>query len=105
MRSKINVLVVKIANFLKKNEEIIKNVLNIVLFFIALLLLFGCYKFIEIKFGSQNKLNLEKSQNIIKEKNHEIGKLKKELFLSNIDILSDNSINKFVSNKVSFFDL
>lgn len=95
----------KLKEFFSKHEKLIKNILNLILFFIILVILFFCYKFIEIKFELQSKLKIEKLNDVISNKNKEIKELKKELFLSKIDLLSDNSITKFVNNKVSFFDL
>jgi hypothetical protein len=95
----------KLKEFINKNEKVIKNILNIILFFVILSILFICYKFIEIKFELQIKVETEKLKDVIKDKQEEIDELKKELFLSKIDLLTDNSIAKFVNNKVHFFDI
>ena len=103
---------VESIGFLKKNEKKIKNFLNIILFFVVLWLLFIWYKFLEIKFELDRDTERQQIEDLIELKNNEIISLKKdlfdtkiELFLNKINLLNDDSLTKFVSNKVPFFNL
>ncbi len=97
-----------LKKILNNNINIIKNILQIILFVIILIILILSYKFIESQHEFKiNNLNqsVEEKNNIIKVLNTEIEWLEYELFLSNIDLMSDDSLHKFVSNKISFCNI
>ncbi len=95
----------KLKKILHEYESSIKNILNIILFLLILWILFIYHKFVELWFKLEKRLETQELKSDLQESRKEINILKKQLFLSNIDLLSDDSITKFVNNKIHFFDL
>jgi D-alanyl-D-alanine carboxypeptidase len=87
------------------NEKTIKNVLNILIFFIVLAILFMWYKYVETKFSEQNKIEKERLEILLQEKDKQISKLEFLLSINSLNLLADDSITKFVNNKVSYSDI
>jgi D-alanyl-D-alanine carboxypeptidase len=90
----------------KKNKEVVKctisEILVLMLPLILVLLIWTWLRFIEITFEKQNKINKQESKI-----NLEIAKQKQERidlreYIINLDLETDNSITKFVNNKVHY---
>ena len=86
------------------NDQNLKNILILTIFFMILVIIFMCYRIIDLSFRKEKALEVERLENIILEKNRYINALKKKLFIKEIDVLNDDSITKFVDKDISFLN-
>ncbi len=91
------------------NKDIIKKILFLIIFLLVLFLIWITGKYLEIKWEAKEKIRLEKieKERKIQAEKDRVLKEKEEYkkYLENLDLETDNSLTKFVNNKVHFIEL
>jgi len=90
-------------------DLIIRPFLNLIIILLILFLVWITWKYLNTEFEKKEKIRLEKIEKLrkIEEEKKRILKEKKDYknYIKNIDLESDNSLTKFVNNKVHFDEL